>query len=250
VRLRRAQDASAPRPHFIWEPVPDLCKPDELLSTTNALRYVDICSPNHAELGALMGTSGLTPSGEVDKVFVEEACEQLLASMPLVSFALVIRCGAEGCYIAQNGGKPPAKKKRKTRSSGTHVHGGLTEGMDFEKLFAKLLAPPEEPEDEVEEEPQAIEGIERWIPAVHTDASKVIDPTGGGNGFLGGLAVALARSHTLEEAAAWGSVSASFAIEQVGMPILGHDDEGKETWNGVIVEDRLSQFKQRMGWTS
>ncbi|KAF2279293.1 Ribokinase-like protein [Westerdykella ornata] len=92
----------------------------------------------------------------------------------------------------------------------------------------------------------------RWIPAYHQSADKVVDPTGGGNGFLGGLAMGLVRGsaspgvHNLEEAAIWGSVSASFAIEQIGMPTLSQSPQG-ELWNNVRVEDRLFEFKQRLG---
>ncbi|KAF1832043.1 Ribokinase-like protein [Decorospora gaudefroyi] len=94
-------------------------------------------------------------------------------------------------------------------------------------------------------------GLRKWLPAYHQSAGQVVDPTGGGNGFLGGLAVGLLRGgaegvpDNLEEAAAWGSISASFAIEQVGMPILSRSADG-ETWNGVGVKDRLSDFKQRL----
>lgn len=35
----------------------------------------------------------------VRREWVERACEQLLGSMPLQSYALVIRCGAQGCYV-------------------------------------------------------------------------------------------------------------------------------------------------------
>jgi len=93
--------------------------------------------------------------------------------------------------------------------------------------------------------------LRKWLPAYHQSADKVVDPTGGGNGFLGGLAVGLLRGGSskvldnLEEAAIWGSISASFAIEQVGMPVLSHSGDG-ETWNGVRVENRLSDFKQRL----
>ena len=94
-------------------------------------------------------------------------------------------------------------------------------------------------------------GLRKWMPAYHQSAEKVVDPTGGGNGFLGGLAVGLLRGASssvmgnIEEAAMWGSISASFAIEQVGMPVLSHSGDG-ETWNGVGVENRLSDFKQRL----
>ena len=90
-----------------------------------------------------------------------------------------------------------------------------------------------------------------WMPAYHTDSNRVKDPTGGGNAFLGGLAVALVRKQRSsqlgygEEAAAWGSVAASFAIEQVGMPALERLD-GKESWNGVDVFERLEEYKRRL----
>ena len=77
-------------------------------------------------------------------------------------------------------------------------------------------------------------------------ASKVVDPTGGGNTFLGALAIALARGKNIEEACVWGNVAASFAIEQVGVPELGVDDSGQETWNCVRVEDRLREFQERV----
>ena len=95
------------------------------------------------------------------------------------------------------------------------------------------------------------QGLRKWLPAYHQSAEKVIDPTGGGNGFLGGLAIGLVRGgatlglESLEEAATWGSISASFAIEQVGMPQLSHT-EHNETWNNVQVEDRLLDFKRRL----
>lgn len=94
-------------------------------------------------------------------------------------------------------------------------------------------------------------GFQKWLPAYHQSAEKVIDPTGGGNTFLGGLAVGFVRGGTrsgienLEEAAIWGSIAASFAIEQVGMPILSETRDG-EVWNGMHVADRLSAFEQRL----
>ncbi|RYO92000.1 hypothetical protein DL764_008203 [Monosporascus ibericus] len=281
-----------PRPIFIWEPVPDLCTPDELLNCTNTLPLVDVCSPNHAELAGFMGDSGLDPeTGEISTRAVERACEQLLGSMPLQSFALVVRAGEKGCYLARNGGRKrkttasqqPAAKPKKPSAL---LHGGLRPDTDMFALFAGLLQDPETgavAREEIEVDP----GVERWIPAYHRqdpaadddDASsspspddgdhrdgdddngnakggsrksgkgKVVDPTGGGNAFLGGLAVALARGKSLEEAAAWASVAASFAIEQVGVPVLGADAEGRETWNGVRVEERFEEFKTTLAFS-
>lgn len=231
------------KPIFIWEPVPDLCTPDELLNCTNTLPLVDICSPNHTELAGFMGDDGIDPeTGEISTKAVERACEQLLASMPLQSFTLVVRAGEKGCYIAKNGGRkrqgdPTSKKRRKK----DYVRGGLQPDTDMEALFAGLLQDSGGfvAREEIEVDP----GIEKWIPAYHQSPSKVVDPTGGGNTFLGGLGVALARGENVEEAAIWGTIAASFAIEQVGVPALGRDGDGQETWNGQSVQARLRVFK-------
>lgn len=236
-----------PKPIFVWEPVPDLCTPDQLLNCTNTLPIVDVCSPNHAELAGFMGDSGVDPqSGEINTGAVETACEQLLGSMPLQSFSLVVRAGEKGCYLARNGGRkrkaPPVGKRKKAPA---FLHGGLQPDTDMEALLAGLLQDPEGTiaEDEIEIDP----GVERWVPAYHTDKERVVDPTGGGNTFLGGLAVGLARGKPLEEAAVWGSVAASFAIEQVGVPVLGEDGAGRETWNGSRVDQRFEELKARIG---
>lgn len=84
----------------------------------------------------------------------------------------------------------------------------------------------------------------RWLPACHTDSSKVVDPTGGGNGFLGGLSVGLVRTNfDVVEAARWGSVAASYTIEQTGMPQL--ETSESERWNGTNVLSRLAEYQAR-----
>ncbi|CAN8102973.1 unnamed protein product [Discula destructiva] len=281
------------KPLIIWEPVPDLCTPDELLKLTNCLPLVDVCSPNHAELAAFMGDSGVDPAtGEISTAAVERACEQLLGSMPLSSFTLVIRAGDKGCYIARNGGRKHSNKKQpsgngktgggdgpsanKRRRKALGHRGALQPDTDMMSLFAGLLQPEtdgdadnddgggggegkaqtftfiRDDDDDDDDEPEIDPGLDKWLPAYWTreQAENVIDPTGGGNTFLGGMAVALARGKCMEEAASWGSVAASFAIEQVGVPALGSNAKGEETWNGVRVEDRLSDFYERTGWSA
>ncbi|KAK4126600.1 Ribokinase-like protein [Parathielavia appendiculata] len=259
-------DGDHPRPLLIWEPVPDLCTPDELLNCTNTLPLVDVCSPNHAELAGFMGGDGLDPdTGGLSVQAVERSCEQLLASMPLQSYTLVIRAGEKGCYIARNGGR---KKKvaaaasdevdgdggegrnRLKKKKKEYVRGGLRPDTDMEALFAGLMQDDEGrvAREEIEIDP----GLEKWVPAYYgegyagDEAEKVVDPTGGGNTFLGGLAVALARGKSIEEACAWGHVAASFAIEQVGFPVLAVDEDGRETWNGVRIDERLREFQERL----
>jgi sugar/nucleoside kinase (ribokinase family) len=192
LALRREPDRQGKnQPLFIWEPVPDLCNVAEYANCLEALKYVDVVSPNNSELGGFFGQKTDGPD-HVDHRVLESMCSQLLDSGigRHGKGGIVVRCGKDGCLVASR-------------------------------------------------------NQSKWLPAFHQSAEKVVDPTGGGNGFLGGLAVGLARGSTLKEAAARGCVSASFAIEQVGMPVLGHDTDG-ETWNGVRVEDRVSEFKQRL----
>ena len=53
------------------------------------------------------------------------------------------------------------------------------------------------------------------IPAV---AKKIVDVTGAGNAYCGGMLVGVANGIDLPEAALRASVSASFALEQFGVP--------------------------------
>jgi len=196
VRLRTEASGAVPTPRslFIWEPVPDVCTPEEYENCLKALKLVDVVSPNHGELGGFF-SADTNGADTVDFRKIEQLCDQWLQSGigPEGQGGIVVRCGKDGCFVIRH-------------------------------------------------------GLRNWMPAYHQSAEKVVDPTGGGNGFLGGLAVGLVRAgdapgiDNLGEAAAWGSISASFAIEQVGMPILRSEGQG-ETWNGVKVEDRLAEYK-------
>ena len=194
VRRKESFGQEFDRPIVIWEPVPDLCTPDELLNTYKALKHVDIISPNHEELGALFD---FTHSTDVDRKAIEGQVNQLLARGigPTNDGAVVVRAGKEGCFVAN---------------------------LDKRK----------------------------WLPAYHQDSSRVVDPTGGGNGFLGGFAVGLVRNDgDVVEAARWGSVAASFCIEQVGVPvvqtIVTTSTCTDELWNDESVLDRLEEYRQR-----
>jgi hypothetical protein len=236
--------------------VPDLCTPDELLNCTNALPYIDVLSPNHQELASFMGDPLLgqdVATGEISTPAVERACEQLLGSMPLQSYAIVVRCGSKGCYVAKNGGRSRRPSIVKRKRPANHSRGGLTMDTDMESLFAGLTAIDGTIDFEADR-PPIDPGVERWLPAYFSDAessARVVDPTGGGNGFLGGLAIGLARGRGVLEAAAWGSVAASFCIEQVGVPVLGAaaagegDGNKRETWNGETVGERLRKYLSR-----
>ena len=78
-------------------------------------------------------------------------------------------------------------------------------------------------------------------------AAKVVDPTGAGNAFLGGYAIGYLQSKgNILEAACYGSVAASFALEQVGMPEKSNGGD-EELWNGESVIRRLHEYRTRQG---
>ncbi|KAL8894527.1 MAG: hypothetical protein Q9207_008486 [Kuettlingeria erythrocarpa] len=96
-----------------------------------------------------------------------------------------------------------------------------------------------------------------WCPAFYQSSKhdsgaiipnpKVIDPTGAGNAFLGGYAIALQGTPDFVKAARYGTVAASFALEQIGLPVLGQDPRtGEEVWNGCGTFQRLKDFEHRL----
>lgn len=89
------------------------------------------------------------------------------------------------------------------------------------------------------------EGYEKWFPAYHEPGNsdyKVVDPTGGGNTFIGAFAAGfIVSGRKWDMGCMCGSVGSGIAIEQIGMPILGDHD----TWNGKSFQDRLSLYIER-----
>ena len=84
-----------------------------------------------------------------------------------------------------------------------------------------------------------------WFPAFYAPGSpEVKDPTGAGNAFLGGFAVGILKCGDVTGAASYGSVAASFALEQIGLPC--REDGGGETWNGHSVQSRLEEYCARL----
>ncbi|KAL8631387.1 hypothetical protein Q9189_002897 [Teloschistes chrysophthalmus] len=186
-------------PIFVWEPMPDLCKPAELQKCLDALNYVDVMSPNLDEFCSLLGIS-IDPNVPADWELMRSRCKEVLGSVAGGSKAsVVIRMGAKGCFVVQP-------------------------DQDFH------------------------------LPAYHEQntSHRVVDPTGGGNTFLGAFCIGFLKSPNadradrFEEAALYGTVAASFAIEQVGVPVLTHSATGEELWNDVTVKQRLDEYGRKL----
>ena len=91
-----------------------------------------------------------------------------------------------------------------------------------------------------------------WLPPFYEMGSepntKVADPTGAGNAFLGAYTVGFLRTGDAVKAACYGVVGASFALEQMGIPKISAVGE-HEFWNGAKVSSRLSEYVSRLNIT-
>jgi len=82
------------------------------------------------------------------------------------------------------------------------------------------------------------------LPYYESDHSKIVDTTGAGNAFLGGFAVGYCNTGDFLEASQYGSVAASFMLEQVSLPRLSVDSSsGLELWNGDDPRRRLNRIQ-------
>jgi len=95
----------------------------------------------------------------------------------------------------------------------------------------------------------------QWVDALWTsqDKEKIVDVTGAGNSFLGGLSAGLHLTDgDVMESVFYASVSASYTIEQLGLPklaVVGRAGRsaGHEEWNGDSPKLRLERLKARHG---
>jgi sugar/nucleoside kinase (ribokinase family) len=92
----------------------------------------------------------------------------------------------------------------------------------------------------------------KWLPPFYESLpeaepnANVVDPTGAGNAFLGAYAVGFLKTGNNVEAACYGAVGASFALEQVGIPKRKSEGD-EELWNGTSVPSRLHAYTSKLG---
>ncbi|KAK0507552.1 hypothetical protein JMJ35_010075 [Cladonia borealis] len=216
------------KPIFVWEPMEHSCRPSERMSFYEALKYVDVFSPNHDEMQALFADlpnanhNDLGQGGPViDPHTFEVSAFGLYLRLKANGFgdktcALVLRQGEKGCTVCS--------ANRQFRVPAYH------------RALTNLW----------------LEEQDQWV-------NKVIDVTGGGNAFLGGFCIGLGMTSRWREedpsldlsdfegAAFYGTVAASFAIEQIGTPkVIYRNSDGAELWNGDLPSDRISAMLSRV----
>lgn len=212
---------------FIWEPVPDLCTPEHRVEMYKTLKLMHVVSPNHTELAGFYGIEDPIDISSPDTI-ASLAAKLVTAGIGANGTgAVVVRCGKMGCLVSS--------RKRMSvwlpayyQPEGEGTNRNSDEGNDPKNGNRSKSSG---------NGPRAKEG-DKTHP-------KVVDPTGGGNAFIGGLAIGLVRnSGNFVLAAAMGTIAASFAIEQIGIPTLSKKEPGKELWNGVDVQGRLEEYQK------
>lgn len=96
--LRRAAGITT-RPTIVWEPKAYSCVPENLQAFIEAMRVVNVFSPNHIELAHIMGK--MVPPTP-NETFFEDLCAPFFTpqeSGSTLQTVLVIRAGDQGCFV-------------------------------------------------------------------------------------------------------------------------------------------------------
>lgn len=216
-----SEDDATKRPVFVWEPVPDLCTPEEQEKFFAANRVVDVVSPNELELGMMFGEPGWNEETEFGRNIVKQIIDSGIG--PQGEGLLVIRAGKDGSYAYSRSqriwlsayhlpGTSEATAVVDPTGAGNSYLGALAQGMvgadrEPSKIINSVLA-----------------GSDNW--------SKAVKDWGNQNPFLSALIFA--------------TVAAGFVVEQFGVPQLTTAGNEKELWNGNEFTERVRLYTERL----
>lgn len=223
-RRREADPSRSDRPIFVWEPVPDLCVAVEKEPFLEALKSVNVVSPNEAEFASFWGRKTWEFDSE-GKAMVSEILEAGIGADG--NGSLLIRVGKDGCHAFSRVGSfwvpafhQTSEKVLDPTGAGNTFLGALAQRMASDAQFEKplhnaLVTAFEELKDSGSG--SWPEFLERW---------------GSGKAALLGMI--------------WGSIAAGIAVESVGMPIFRSAD-GHDLWNDVSIDERISLYARHLG---
>lgn len=213
-------DSSSDRPIFVWEPVPDMCTPEELQKFLEACRQVDIVSPNDLELGMMFGQSSWSEGSTSGEDIISRILESGVG--PQGEGHIVIRAGKDGCYSYSRNMKlwlPAYHQPDASGSSpvvdptgaGNSFLGAMAQGMVSEGRHSA-----------------------RAIDSVLAESAYWRE------------AVMLSGTHRILVALILATVAAGFVVEQIGVPRQSTSLEGKEHWNGTEFTERVRLYTERL----
>ncbi|KAL4809346.1 Ribokinase-like protein [Aspergillus unguis] len=210
---------SSDRPIFVWEPVPDMCTPEEQQKFLEACREVDVVSPNDLELGMMFGQPSWSEGSASGKDIVQSILSSGIG--PQGEGHLVIRAGKDGSYSYTRGLRlwlPAYHQPSASGSSpvvdptgaGNSYLGALAQGMVSEgREVARVLD-------------SALATSENWQKAI----------------------ASCGKYHSIPLALVLATIAASFVVEQIGVPRQSTSLEGKEHWNGTEFAERVRLYTQ------
>ncbi|KAJ5917688.1 hypothetical protein N7466_011242 [Penicillium verhagenii] len=224
-QLRQAGKApstkhASERPIFVWEPVPDLCTPEEQETFLEANRVVDVVSPNHLELGMMFDQPGWTEDSEESQKLVQKIIDAGIG--PNGDGCIVIRAGKEGSYAYSRAQKLWLPAYHQPNYSGTTVVLDPTgAGNSFLGALAQgMVTSGREPFDIIE---STLSRSDSW--------KRALDSWDQRRNVLGALICA--------------TVAAGFVVEQIGVPQISVGN-GKELWNQTEFTERVRLYTQRL----
>ncbi|EXJ54645.1 hypothetical protein A1O7_09986 [Cladophialophora yegresii CBS 114405] len=192
-------------PIFVWEPVPDLCTPEEVARLKVAVGYVDVVSPNADEFAAFFKQMAGFESRETQVRWLLGG-QSAVAGRPLRA-TVVIREGAQGCrtYTAYS---LEGLHLRPYHQSKERVMDPTGAGNTFLGALAMGLTGVTSPDGSV---------LQDLV--VPDDQKRLL----------------LALIHA--------TVAAGYAIEQIGMPAVAAADG--DSWNGQRYPERFLEYLRR-----
>ncbi|KAL4944462.1 hypothetical protein BDV06DRAFT_187376 [Aspergillus oleicola] len=212
---------SKDRPIFVWEPVPDMCTPEEQQKFLEACREVDIVSPNDLELGMMFGQ----PSWSEESTSSKDIVKSILASGigPRGEGHLVIRAGKDGSYSYSRDLRIWLPAYHQPTASGNPL---VVDPTGAGNSFLGALA-----QGMVSEGRAAAKSIDAVLADSETWKNAI---------------VACGKYGSIPAALICAAIAAGFVVEQIGVPHKSTSLEGKEHWNGAEFTERVRLYTQRL----
>ncbi|KAL4880886.1 Ribokinase-like protein [Aspergillus karnatakaensis] len=204
------------RPIFIWEPVPDMCTPEEQQKFLEACREVDIVSPNDLELGMMFGQPAWSEESDAGKDVLNKVLSSGIG--PQGDGQIVIRAGKDGSYSY-------SKRLRLWLPA-------------YHQPNASEISPVVDPTGAGN---SYLGALAQGMVSQGRDASLIIDSVLGKSADWRGAVAGHEKRDAIPSALIYATVAASFIVEQIGVP---HQStlEGKELWNGSEFTERVRLY--------
>ncbi|TPX69812.1 hypothetical protein SpCBS45565_g02172 [Spizellomyces sp. 'palustris'] len=210
--FRKRLQGRAKNPYIVWEPSPESCRSTNWNEFLTACGVANVVSPNHEEAKQL-ATEALSTCRVVNQASRSHVGreEENCAIDDLNELVSCILASLEALRI------PPPTLLLRAAERGC------------------LVVPPKAV-------PVLVPAY--WTVVAQGNPTAIVDVTGAGNSFLGGwMAGHVLSNRDAIAAACYGSVSASFTLEQVGCPV-SRMENGREVWSGCdTAMDRLKRFR-------